>query len=79
MADLLSYYGVDWLAMMLTFVAIYYIGEKRRIGLVIMIVGNACWVAMGMLTHSIAMVVANTSFTCLNALALYKWSRPTDS
>lgn len=79
MEDLLIYYGVDWLAMILTFIAIYYIGEMRWIGLVIMIGGNACWVGMGILTHSVAMVVANVAFAFMNVLALYKWSRLTNT
>ena len=37
------YLGLDWLAMALTFTAIYLLGNKNRIGFAVMMVGNLCW------------------------------------
>jgi hypothetical protein len=40
----MNYYGIDWLAMLLTVLAIYLLGNKARYGFVLMILGNVCWV-----------------------------------
>ncbi len=68
-----KFYGIDWLAMFLTFIAIWQIGNKKRIGFVLMISGNICWAAIGILTESYAMVVANTVFIAMNSRAIIKW------
>lgn len=68
------YYGVDWVAMVLTFVALYFIGNKERKGFVIMMSGNLCWVSLGVFTASIGMILANLVFFGMNTRALVKWS-----
>jgi hypothetical protein len=69
-----KYYGVDWLAMVFTFVAIFLLGNKSRRGFVLMMTGNACWIVIGALSGSIAMVIANLVFLVMNARAWTKWS-----
>ena len=71
----LQYYGIDWVAMVFTFWAIYLIGNKNRTGFVIMILGNAAWVVVGVLTDSLAMIIANGAFIAVNARAWLKWTR----
>lgn len=70
-----QYYGIDWLAMFLTLVGIYLIGDKNRFGFVTMMCGNASWIAVGYLTSSLAMAIANFVFLAMNTRALVKWSR----
>ena len=53
-----NYHGIDWLAMGLTFTAIYLLGSKRRAGFLVMMGGNLCWCAIGMWAESAAMVIA---------------------
>jgi len=72
----LKYYGIDWLAMVLTFFALWHIGNKNKIGFVIMMGGNLCWISIGVLTQSLAMVLANTVFFTMNLRTLWKWQRP---
>ncbi|HHF3026261.1 TPA: aminotransferase, partial [Vibrio diabolicus] len=45
-----QYYGIDWVAMVLTFLAIWQIGNKNKIGFILMMCGNTSWVAVGYLT-----------------------------
>ena len=52
----LKYYGIDWLAMMLTFLAIWQMGNKNRIGFILMMSGNLAWASIGFLTGSYAMI-----------------------
>lgn len=72
---LLQYYGIDWLAMVLTFLAIWLIGDKNKTGFKIMIGGNFCWVVLGILTQSIAMILANLLFVTMNVRAIINWSK----
>jgi hypothetical protein len=68
------YYGIDWLAMLLTLIAIYLIGNKSRIGFYLMIFGNLCWIALGLLSQSIAMIIANFLFVIMNIRAIILWA-----
>lgn len=68
------YYGVDWLAMALTLIAIYYIGNKSKSGFLLMILGNIAWIALGFLSQSLAMILANILFAAMNIRAVYLWS-----
>lgn len=72
---LIQYYGIDWLAMLLTFVAIWLIGDKNKSGFYIMMAGNLCWVILGVLTQSLALIVANLLFLSLNIRAIFNWSK----
>ena len=71
-----QYLGVDWLAMGLTFAAIYLLGHKSRTGFLVMMLGNLCWSAMGMWAGSYAMVIANLGFFSMNARGALKWAPP---
>ena len=73
---LLQYYGVDWLATVLTFLAIWLIGDRNKQGFYIMIAGNGCWIVLGIFTQSIALIIANLLFASLNIRAIINWSRP---
>ncbi len=73
---MLEYMGIDWLAMVLTMIAIWQIGNKHISGFYLMMVGNTAWVVLGFLTGSIALIVANTIFIGMNIRAILKWSRP---
>ncbi|WP_187993698.1 nicotinamide mononucleotide transporter [Vibrio harveyi] len=73
-----QYYGIDWVAMVLTFFAIWQIGNKNKIGFISMMCGNTSWVAVGYLTGSVAMIIANIIFFSMNLRAIIKWSQPDD-
>ncbi len=73
MTDILNYYGVDWLAMVFTMVAIYQLGNRQRIGFVLMILGNLCWIGLGVFTASLALIVANSIFAAMNVRGWWKW------
>ncbi|PWI32307.1 PnuC protein [Vibrio albus] len=72
--DYFQYYGTDWLAVALTFWGIWEIGNKNKIGFVLMTFANAAWVAVGYLTGSIAMIIANIILCGMNVRAIIKWS-----
>jgi hypothetical protein len=69
-----NYFGVDWLAMAFTLCAIYFLGDKKRAGFVVMICGNSCWIAVGYLSSSLAMMIANVVFLAMNLRGYLGWS-----
>lgn len=71
-----KYFGIDWLAMALTFTAIYFLGNKSRKGFLIMMAGNLCWTSIGVWAGSIAMILANLGFFGMNVRGYLKWKRP---
>jgi hypothetical protein len=71
-----QYYGIDWLAMVFTFSAIWLIGNKNKVGFMVMICGNSSWILVGYLTESIALIIANILFVAMNVRAIIKWSKP---
>lgn len=75
MTDVFQYYGVDWIAMLFTLVAIYQLGNKQRSGFVLMIIGNSFWIGLGVFTASLALIVANSIFALMNVRGLWKWSQ----
>jgi len=72
--QLFQYFGMDWIAMVLTMLAIWQIGNKNIAGFYIMMTGNVFWVILGVLTGSVALVIANAIFIGMNIRAIMKWS-----
>jgi hypothetical protein len=68
------YDGVDWIAMCLTFAAIYLLGNKSRIGFVVMMLGNLLWCFIGLRAQSYAMIIANLGFFSMNVRGFIKWA-----
>lgn len=73
--NLLQHYGVDWIAMALTFFAIYSLGNKKRYGFCVMMAGNACWIALALKFQSLGMIVANAGFFAMNFRGFVRWGR----
>jgi hypothetical protein len=73
---MLQYLGLDWLAMVLTFSAIYLLGSKSRMGFLVMMVGNVCWATIGVWAHSYGMLLANLGFFAMNVRGYIKWAPP---
>ena len=73
-ASLTQYFGIDWLAMCLTFTAIYLLGNKSRKGFALMMAGNLCWSVIGVWAHSYAMILANLGFFSMNMRAFKRWA-----
>ena len=75
MEIILKYQGIDWLAMTLTFLTLYYLGEKKRFGFIFGILASISWLAFGVLVDSIANIVANLIFTGLNLRCYVNWKK----
>ena len=68
------YDGLDWIAICLTFSAIYLLGNKSRIGFVVMMLGNLLWCIISLRAHSYAMIIANLGFFSMNVRGFIRWA-----
>jgi hypothetical protein len=74
METLLKYYGLDWLAMALSLLAVYLLGNKNRIGFVSFVTANTLWVYLGIaLIGSYGIAVGNFVFLIMNVRGFLKW------
>ena len=73
--SLTKYYGVDWAAMVSTFLWIYYTSEKKSICFIFAIIASIMWWLFGYLTESIASMIANAIFILLNIRGYLKWEK----
>ncbi len=78
MQSLVQHYGIDWIAMVLTFFGIYFLGSKQRRGFVVMMCGNACWIVLAIKLGTWGMVAANLVFFAMNVRGYFNW-RPAPS
>lgn len=73
---LTRYYGLDWLAMGLSLLAMYLLGNKNRMGFVTFITANALWVVLGLtLIQSYGIAFGNAVFLIMNVRGYAKWKR----
>jgi len=76
MSELLfKYYGVDWLAMILTIVSLVLLGRKKKEGFIFGILSNLSWLTFAALALSVANVLANFVFIGLNIKAYMNWRK----
>ena len=75
MEILLRHWGVDWLAISLTLLSLYRLGNKKRDGFLFGIAANLAWGGFGVMVLSIATVAASAVFLSLNARRWVRWGR----
>lgn len=77
MVEFLShhYYGVDILSTTATFIGIYYLGNRKRVGFIMTCIGNILWLTFGIMTGSLGLIVANVGLAALNIRAYFRWKK----
>lgn len=74
MNTLFNFYGLDWLAMGLSLLAVWMLGNKNKLGFLVFVAANALWVVLGLaLIHSYGIVVGNLFFLVSNARGFVNW------
>jgi nicotinamide riboside transporter PnuC len=71
--DLFRYYGLDWLWYSTSILAVYLLGNKNKLGFVIMIISDIAGLAMAYLTQSSATLVGSLIYLTLNIRGWYAW------
>ena len=76
MDSFLTYYGLDWLGMALSLLAVWMLGNKNPRGFLVFVVANTIWVALGIwFMNSLGIAVGNAVFLIMNARGFYKWQQ----
>lgn len=71
-----SYYGLDWLAMALSLLAVWLIGNKNQWGFIVFICANLLWIVLGMtLLNSLGILLGNFFFLVTNIRGFVRWNR----
>ena len=70
-----TYYGIDWLAMVMTFLSLYFLGGKKRSGFVYGKLANLSGLAFGVMAQSVANPVANVVFMTLKIRGYRSWKQ----
>lgn len=72
---LFKYFGIDWLAMISSFFAIYLLGNKNKKGFLAFMFSNVCYWTIGYLTNSIALITGSIVFFITNLNNWAKWKK----
>ena len=74
MINVFNYYGLDWLAMGLSVLAVYLLGNKNRLGFITFMTANMLWIFVGfVLMQSAGIALGNIIFLVLNTRGFLKW------
>lgn len=76
MTELFKYYGLDWLAMLLSVIAMILLGNKVKWGFISFTLANITWILLGLfLLNSYAIVIGNVIFLVTNTRGFIKWNQ----
>ena len=68
-------HGLDWLAMVLSLLALMLLGKRNRFGFISFMVANVSWIAAGILLNNLAICIGNLAFLIYNLRGFTVWSR----
>ena len=75
MEILFKYYGIDWLSMLFSIVAMVLLGNKTKWGFILFAFANLTMIVMAFyLLQSIALVAGNAIFLITNTRGFLKWN-----
>lgn len=70
-----KYYAMDWLGSIFALLAVYSLGEKKRIGFHFGILSNVFWLVFAYLSSSVGLLASQIGFLILNTAGLIKWKK----
>ena len=68
-----KFYGADWLAMLFTMLQLHLLGCKKLNGFKYGIISNFFWMIFAIQVGSLANVLANCIFLCINLKGFRSW------
>lgn len=74
-----NYYGVDWLAMVLAFIAVYLLGNKKRSGFLVGMFACVFWCIFAYMAESLADILANGIVLLLYYKGYKYWKKDDDA
>ncbi|HYG22820.1 MAG TPA: nicotinamide mononucleotide transporter [Verrucomicrobiae bacterium] len=73
--QLIKFKGADWVGMVFGLISTYLLAKGKRVGFVVGVVGGLGWVTFGILTGSIAGILANICFIGFNCHGYFCWKK----
>lgn len=70
----LKYFGCDWAAMVFTFLSLYLLGNRNRLGFVMGIGANFFWFSYGYMSGSVANMLCSVVVMLLQFRGWRKWA-----
>ena len=72
----LRYYTLDWLAMALSLLAVYLLGNKNKYGFISFSIANTLWIYLGLfLMNSLGIGIGNIVFLIMNVRGFISWNK----
>lgn len=68
-----QYYGLDWLAMITSFLFMYLIGSKKRSGFIFGLINAIAWGYVNYLAHIWPGIIVNIALIILHVRGYLKW------
>ena len=68
-----QYYGLDWVATCISVASIYYVGDSRRVGFTLGMIGALLWAGFNVMAHSVAGTLLNVLLFGLFFRGYMKW------
>ncbi|WP_338760287.1 hypothetical protein WAF17_13315 [Bernardetia sp. ABR2-2B] len=69
-----NYYGLDWLAMALSLIAMYLIGNKNKFGFIVLIASNILWIIVSLVfMNSYGILIGSSIFFFINLRGFLNW------
>ena len=73
--EIFKYYGLDWLSMIFSLIAMILLSSKIKWGFVSFMFANFTWILLGLfLLNSYAIVLGNIVFLITNTRGFIKWN-----
>lgn len=70
-----KYKGVDWAGMILAVASLYYLGQRKKRGFLLGMLGNVAWMIFGVMSFSAANICSNLVYMAFNLHAWRKWKK----
>lgn len=76
----LKYYTLDWLAMALSLLAVYLLGNKNKLGFISFSIANTVWIFLGFFfMNSLGIGIGNIVFLIMNIRGFLSWNSNSNS
>ena len=73
MDSLTRYYGSDWIGMVLLFVGIYLLGEKKSSGFIVALLACVAWLIFAILLKNLPQILLNVVLALFYMRGYQKW------
>jgi len=71
----MNFYGIDWLATACGLTGVYLIGNRNRLGFLVMMVASISWFTVGVIIGSLPLMLGSIVFFCLHFRGYRRWQK----